>query len=166
MYPAEADDEDIAPSGITYPPPQQVSFMRGWNFTTDMYRFLEHIIARVRASKPQDHGAACLEDLFKPQYPSSKEVLARLQDMHAGLPDVFKAVEPMTGNLPTDRYSFQAANIIVTRQTVNLTLSQAEDQGVEQRCAFAGELINALARIPTAYIAAVSRPMVRYPGLT
>jgi len=162
-YPEDIPFAAISSSstGITYPPPQQVSFMRGWNFTTDMYRILEHIIARVRASKPPDPGAAFLEDLFKPQYPSSKEVLDRLDHMHSGLPEVFKSVQPMTGNLRTDRYGFQAANIIVTLQTVKLTLALAEDHGVEQRCAFAGELINALASIPTAYIAAVSRPMVR-----
>lgn len=163
LYPAEVDDEDITFTGITYPPPQQVSFMRGWNFTTDMYRVLEHIIARVRASKPHDHGAAFLEDLFKPQNPTSKQVLDRLENMHAGLPGIFKSVQPMTGDLRADRYGFQAANIIVTLQTVKLTLALAEDHGVEQRCAFAGELVNALAAIPTTYIAAVSRPMVRSP---
>lgn len=154
------DDEAVTEAGITRSSSTQVSFMRGWNFTTDMYRILEHIVARARSSKAQDRSAAFLDDLFAPRYPSSQEVLDRLDQMHAGLPGVFKSVQPMTGNVQSDRYGFQAANIIVTVQTVRLALAAAEDFRVEQRCAFAGELINALASIPGAYIAAVSRPMV------
>jgi len=67
----------------------------------------------------------------------------------------------MTGDVRVDRFGFQAANISITFQTVKLALAAAEDLGAEQRCAFARELINSLAAIPTAYIAAVSRPMVR-----
>ncbi len=53
-----------------------------------------------------------------------------------------------------------AANIAVTLQTVKMVLAGAEESSVERRCAIAGELLDALSAIPTAYIAAISSPMV------
>ena len=58
-----------------------------------------------------------------------------------------------------------AANIIVTLQTVKMVLAGAEESSVEKRCSIAGELLDALAAIPTAYIAAISSPMVGTPFL-
>ena len=56
----------------------------------------------------------------------------------------------------------QAANIAVTYQTVKMVLAGAEESSIEQRCAIAGQLLDVLAAIPTAYIAAISTPMVSH----
>lgn len=53
-----------------------------------------------------------------------------------------------------------AANIAISRQTVKMLLAGLGGFSVEQRCAIAGELLDTLSGIPTAYIAAVSAPMV------
>ena len=150
QYPAAADDDNISALGII----TSASFMQGWNFTTDMYRMLEHLIAQ--RTRPDNS----LGDLFQPHRPSARDVLLRLSQMYEDLPDIFKTVREMTGTLTLDRYGFQAANIIITMQTVKLTIAGAEDYDVERRCQIATELIQALTTIPTAYIAAVSRPMV------
>jgi hypothetical protein len=134
--------------------------MRGWNFTTDMYRIAEHLLDRNKAVKAQYPGLDTFNDLFEPPHVSPQIVLERVNEMHGRLPAVFKTAQPMTGDDRVDRYGFQAANIIVTVQTLKLVLAAAEDYDVDQRCAIAGELINALSAIPTSYIAAVSRPMV------
>lgn len=134
--------------------------MRGWNFTTDMYRMLEHLVERLRTVNPPDPARAALADLFPPPILSHKDVLDRLDHLYEQLPEIFKSVGQMTGDPRLDIFGFQAANIIVTMQTVRLTVAVAEDQGVEGRCKFASDLVNALKTIPTPFIAAVSRPMV------
>ncbi|CAD6582776.1 MAG: hypothetical protein TREMPRED_003385, partial [Tremellales sp. Tagirdzhanova-0007] len=58
-----------------------------------------------------------------------------------------------------DRFT---ANIAVTYQTVKMVLAGAEESSIEQRCAIAGQLLDALAAIPTAYIANISTPMLHH----
>ena len=43
-----------------------------------------------------------------------------------------------------------------------MVLAGAEESSIEQRCAIAGQLLDALAAIPTAYIANISTPMVSH----
>lgn len=45
-------------------------------------------------------------------------------------------------------------------QTVKMVMMGLEDATVERRCAVAGELLDALSTVPTAYIQAISAPMV------
>lgn len=52
-----------------------------------------------------------------------------------------------------------AANITLTLQTLKMVLAGLEESSVEQRCAIAGHLLDALASIPTPYIAAISATM-------
>lgn len=53
-----------------------------------------------------------------------------------------------------------AANIIVTLQTVKMVMAGTEQASVSQRCMIAGELLDGLGSVPTAYIHASSTPMV------
>lgn len=57
-----------------------------------------------------------------------------------------------------------AADIIVTMQTVKMVMLGLEEATVERRCAVAGELLDALATVPTAYIQAISSPIVSDVG--
>lgn len=155
-----------------------MSFLRGWNFVVDLYRILEHAAERLRAKTTytNEDPARHVTALFSLKTgPSSAEVLGLVKDLYDKLPQVFKGAKAMTGILKKDRYGFQgewkasdpswlmfglAANIIVTLQTVKMVMAGTEDSGVEQRCAIAGELLDALATVPTAYIQAISSPMV------
>jgi hypothetical protein len=47
-------------------------------------------------------------------------------------------------------------------QTLKMVLAGGEESSVGQRCAIAGELLDALATVPTAYIQAISAPTVRF----
>lgn len=61
------------------------------------------------------------------------------------------------------RYEFAltpAADIMVTMQTVKMVMLGLEEATVERRCAVAGELLDALSNVPTAYIQAISSPIV------
>lgn len=53
-----------------------------------------------------------------------------------------------------------AVNIIITMQTLKMVLAGSEESSVSQKCAIAGELLDALANVPTAYIQAISAPTV------
>lgn len=49
----------------------------------------------------------------------------------------------------------------MTLQTVKMVMAGTEQASVSQRCMIAGELLDGLASVPTAYIHASSTPMVR-----
>jgi hypothetical protein len=83
-----------------------------------------------------------------------------LNAKYLALPTVYRSAKAMTGDEKQDRFGFQAANITITLQTVKLALAGAENHSVGRSCEIAGELLDALAAIPTAYIMAISTPMV------
>lgn len=69
LYSAEVyDDEEITPSGIVRVTDQAsaVSFLRGWNFTTDLYRIMENALARLRVRHISSDGdsSRCVTSLF------------------------------------------------------------------------------------------------------
>jgi hypothetical protein len=53
-----------------------------------------------------------------------------------------------------------AANILITMTTLKMILVGAQQDGIQQRCAVAGELLDGLSTIPEAYIRAASTAMV------
>lgn len=116
LYPAEVtDDDEIHADGIKMGEGNSaygsnISHMRGWNFTTDLYRVLEHAVAAYRArrrgSEPDPCGAVSALYRDSPGR-SSAEVLAVIRGLHAGLPPQFRVVEPLTGDPRKDRFGFQ-----------------------------------------------------------
>lgn len=166
LYPAEVwDDSEITETGIAEP--AGVSFLRGWNFTNDLYRILEHALGLLRQRKLEPTESQVNRRLFSltrlnSSFPSSKEVLDTIQEDYNQLPVEFKGAQAMTGNVYEDRFGFQAADIIVTMQTVKMVMTGLEDASVEKRCAIAGELLDALSTVPTAYIQAISSPILHH----
>jgi hypothetical protein len=68
---------------------------------------------------------------------------------------------PSSGELAVKLTTAVAANIIISMATVKMVLAGCEDHSISQRCAIAGELLDGLSTIPTAYIQASSTAMVR-----
>ncbi|ORY24688.1 hypothetical protein BCR39DRAFT_566546 [Naematelia encephala] len=178
LYPAEVlSDDDITPTSITLPPHtpasmspdpyKSVSFLRGWNFTTDLYRILEHAVERLRARClwSNEDPSGPVSSLFtrrNGEGPSSEEILGTVQQLYTALPSVFKDIREMCGVVEIDRFGFEAAaNIIVTLQTVKMVMAGSE-ASIEQRCAIARELLDAFARVPTSYVQAESAPMLHH----
>lgn len=176
LYPAEVyDDDEITEAGIVPRPVGRPSYLVGWNFTTDLYRILEHALSQIR-QKPGDSRVTAL--YANRSGPSPGEALDLVSQLYKELPGDFKGAKAMTGNIEEDRYGFQgesqsrsrtkfvfvdtpaAADIIVTMQTVKMVMMGLEDATVEKRCAIAGELLDALSTVPTAYIQAISSPIV------
>lgn len=176
-YPAEVyDDEDITETGSTTRALPAQSFLHGWNFTTDMYRMLEHLLDRLRSRRTLSGANTSFQatSLFAtdPGPSSGQQVLEQLAVMYDRLPPEFKAARAMTGNIELDRFGFQGE--IQLSSTADDSRQHrrhhadgedghagAEEFSVDRRCAIAGELLDALSAIPTAYIAAISSPMVR-----
>lgn len=177
-YPSEI--EDTAPSHSALP--DQPSWLRGWNFTTDLYRILERVLDviatdRIQSTRIGPPSLSILNHNIGSAAGSSlAAVMPYVNGMYDRLPAAFKQVRPMSGNLEADIDSFQAANIVVTiyvsasRRLVDFVLTFATqtikmailctEGNISERCKAAGELLAALKMVPTAYMLAISSPLV------
>lgn len=191
LYPALVhDDDEITERGIVPPihSSSRPSYLVGWNFTTHLYRILEHALDQLRMKRLNTDSSSRITNFHAARGgPTPQEGLELVAQLYAELPDEFKGAQAMTGDMKQDRYGFQgefgvwvsrngigtmdrsrvicqgltsAADIIVTMQTVKMVMLGLEDATVERRCAVAGELLDALATVPTAYIQAISSPIV------
>jgi hypothetical protein len=122
-----------------------------------MYRILEHLVGRLKNRKREPDTISAM---FSTPGPPSNEILEHLTKRYQALPPVYRSADVMTGDIRHDCFGFQAANIAITFQTVKLALAGAEHHSVGRSCEIAGELLDALAAIPTAYIMSISAPMV------
>ena len=173
-YPSEIDDEFFSDAGYNQPnfpvapfPTQQGitnpdSWLHGWNFTTELYRILEHAMDDFHRRRPSDTSAPSLAShLFGRDMPN--DVLNRIMSMHAQLPQKFKiAPAESDKNGLEDRSSFQAANIAATLQLVRMILFTSERATVLEKCAIAGNLLDAFARIPVFFLRAISSPLLHH----
>ncbi|VUC26863.1 unnamed protein product [Clonostachys rosea] len=157
LYPAEVFDDDDIDETRTWYRNDKVSFLRGWNFCTDLYRLIEHVDSTNRevntmnsASGPGSVITSFLSRLKTPAHFAS-DTLALISSMHRELPPELKKVRAMTGDLDTDRFGFIASNILVTTQTLKMQLIGPERSSVHQRCAIVSELLDELSTIPVAY---------------
>nr|XP_018264937.1 uncharacterized protein I303_03119 [Kwoniella dejecticola CBS 10117]OBR87095.1 hypothetical protein I303_03119 [Kwoniella dejecticola CBS 10117] len=171
LYPAEVlTDDEITADGILPPAiPGKVSFIRGWNFISNLYRILEHAICQMRQRNQSYDGENRIAMLFstkkvgaKKYDPGPEEILQTVEDLHKDLPDCMRGSKPMTGDAFEDRYGFQAANILITLQIVKMVMAGMAEWSVEQRCAIAGELLDSLAALPSDFIRACSAPMLHH----
>lgn len=176
-YPTEVDDEFITthgygvpsmspesnhlpPSTVTVVSRQPVPWLRGWNFTTDLYRILEHVIDGNRRPFSSANGTTEVCSLFSPFFMSEPAVMDRVLTMYSALPSQFRETPPTTGDMSKDLFGFQSANIMATLQLLRMMLLSAEEIGVERKCDVAGELLRAFSNVPIEYLKAISSPLV------
>ena len=113
LYPALVrHDDDITADESRTCPVVEDSFLYGWNFAIDLYKMIEHLVDRsrqrkmrtgVRSVSPLD----AIIDPFAVEEPSSQSMLVLMETMHANLPQVFKHVPAMTGDVEADCFGFQ-----------------------------------------------------------
>lgn len=175
-YPSEVDDEFITPHGYGLPPVspelgaspddvtvvsrQPVAWLRGWNFTTDLYRILEYVVDGNRRRFSSANGTSQVWSLFAPASMSEPAVMERVLSMYAALPSQFKETPPTTGDMSKDLFGFQSANIQATLQLLRMVLLSAEELGVDRKCDVAGELLSVFSKVPVEYLNAISSPLV------
>lgn len=180
LYPTEIDDElfdDLGFHGASEDSPpvigpnpsrigapiQTKSWLCGWNFTTDLYRILEHAVNHYRASRIRLKKKNFLHEVFGvTDLATQASVLDAVMRMYANLPQCFKQTRPMTFNHTEDRYSFQAANIAATVQLLRMVLFSSGGATIEQRCQVASEVVAAFALVPVAYLRAISSPLLHH----
>jgi hypothetical protein len=95
----------------------QAEWLSGWNFVTDLYRGIEHVIAQFkyrRASANLDRR--CLSTAFVLDYDPQEKILNPLAAARNDLPDRFKKAMPVSSNTCQNRCGYQTANIACTYQ--------------------------------------------------
>ncbi|KAI5251105.1 hypothetical protein E4T42_04562 [Aureobasidium subglaciale] len=165
-YPDESDEGTIASTTLEAPPEHhRVSWLKGWNFTIDLYRVLEHVINKSRAKRFNHDDRRSVDSLVFGDDFSEKSVMATMLNMYYDLPPQFKATPPMTGDLTIDIYAFQAANIQATLQLLRMMLFSIEDgPSVDRKCDVANEVLSVFETIPPRYLRAISTPLIYQLG--
>jgi hypothetical protein len=176
-YPTEVDDQFITSQGYNVPPispeattflpgeatvisPQPVTWLRGWNFTTDLYRILEHVVDANRRRFSSVNGTTQVWPLFSPTSMSESAVMDKVLTLYSTLPSQFRQTPPTTGDMSKDLFGFQSANIQATLQLLRMVLLSTEEIGVERKCDVAGELLRVFSNVPVEYLKAISSPLV------
>ncbi|KAJ5809688.1 uncharacterized protein N7503_001906 [Penicillium pulvis] len=180
-YPSELDDEFITergygvpsqPQGLNSLPTANVTvvsrqptpWLRGWNFTTDLYRILEHVVDGNRRRFSSANGTTQVWSLFSPLSMSEPAVMDKVLTMYSALPSQFRETPPTTGDMSKDLFGFQSANIQATLQLLRMELLSTEEIGVERKCDVAGELLSVFSNVPIEYLRAISSPLLHHLG--
>lgn len=180
-YPTEVDDHYITAQGYTVQPVspgsstisqspvsvvsrQPLCWIQGWNFTTDLYRILEHVVDGTRRKFSSANGTQEVWSLFSPASMSEPAVMERVLSMYSALPSQFRETPPTTGDMMKDLFGFQSANIQATLQLLRMVLLSAEEIGVDRKCDVAGELLSVFSKVPVEYLKAISSPLVCFPA--
>jgi hypothetical protein len=173
-YPSEIEDEFFSDAGYQPPNPpspsgsQQVttnptSWLHGWNFTTELYRILEHAIDEYHRFRPNTIRPVSAATLFTRECPGQSVVMDKVMKMYDELPQRFKEIKSMPETGPDaveDKFSFQAANITATLLLLRMMLFTTEDVTVDQKCAIARELLDGFAKVPVFFLRAISSPLL------
>ncbi|BEJ00412.1 hypothetical protein CcaverHIS631_0502690 [Cutaneotrichosporon cavernicola] len=161
-YPAEADDDNVHDTGVSLPL-GHVSFMRGWNVCTDLYRIIEHVYDNLRAdTTDEDDEDSVTGFLVRANRIDSHAAHKLLTRLVGDLPPELRRVKPMTGDIDIDRLGFVATNIMITGQTLKMMLALCDGSSVHHRCAIASELLDELATLPTSYLQASSSTTLQH----
>jgi hypothetical protein len=164
-YPTEIEDELIAHVATLPSPRPSASWLRGWNFTTDLYLALEQALNRLRARQSRIDDRIDVAAVFGMPASSSAAVLASIDARYSTLPVEFKMFAPPTGDRFRDIFGFQAANIQATMLLLRMLLFCTDDDGhspsnVQLKCNIAAELLAVFQSIPTAYLCGISTPLI------
>lgn len=160
MPPVSPASSGLNQGDVTVVSRQPVSWMHGWNFTTDLYRILEHVVDGTRRKFSSANGTQEVWSLFSPASMSEPAVMERVLSMYAALPSLFRETPPTTGDISKDLFGFQSANIQATLQLLRMVLLSAEEIGVDRKCDVAGELLSVFSKVPVEYLKAISSPLV------
>ena len=134
------------------------SWMVGWNFTTDLYRVLEHAVSRFRTQASRFN----ILEVATPSSPTfSSGLSSRINALFSELPDIFKTIKEMSGIPAQDIYGFQAANIQATSALLRMMLFSVEaGNDVDKKCSVASELLEVFHQIPKSYLTAIGVPLI------
>ena len=123
-YPTEVEDEFITHVATLPSSGPSTSWLRGWNFTTDLYLTLEHASNRLRARQPRIDDRIDVAAVFSMLASSSATVLASTNARYSTLPVEFKIFAPPTGDRVCDIFQISSCKYssdhATTAHAVNL----------------------------------------------
>ncbi|KAH8697841.1 putative C6 transcription factor [Talaromyces proteolyticus] len=141
----------------------QFEWLSGWNFVTDLYRGIEHVISQFkyrRASTKLDDRY--LSTSFILDYDPQKKILDPLAAARRGLPDRFMKAMPVSSNVRRNRCGYQTANIACTYQLLRMvTFSAYHTTTLDEACQTVLELIDEISNIPIEYLRAMGLAMLQ-----
>ncbi|PHH72539.1 hypothetical protein CDD82_5919 [Ophiocordyceps australis] len=143
------------------------SWMKGWNFITDLYRVLEHALTRFRShSNRSRRQSLILHEIFDDDKSGVTEasVRDRVLQLYLDLPACFRETPDLTYIAKKDLFGYQAANIKASLQLVRMVLFAAAGASIEERCQIVREVLNAFVSVPVAYLVAISTPLLHHLG--
>lgn len=150
------------PSGLHHPafvPGRDGSFedwFSGWNYTTDLYRILEHAVVAFR-TKSRTHTPS-MGIIDHAQRGLLSEKLSSLQ--RSLLPQYEKAFL-RSDDSGRNRCGFQATNIFCTIHLVRILTSLSDDRDLDTICDTAQEMIDSMRKIPLEYMRACGATLLQ-----
>jgi hypothetical protein len=154
VSPASVDQSVVSANGASS------DWIVGWNFTTDMYRILEHALDSQRRRSPPNNGTAEVWSLFRPAQMAGPWLMEHVLAMYSALPPPFREARPAIGDISHDIFGFQSANIQATLQLLRMVIYSSEEQGVDGKCDVAGQVLSVFSKVPVEYLKAISSPLV------
>lgn len=97
----------------------ETEWLSGWNFVTDLYRGLEHLLTKFRLRRligPQGQQRSALSTTSLLDIDLDKIILRPLTIAFGQLTYRFESAFPLSLNVMANRCRFQTANIICTYQ--------------------------------------------------
>ncbi|KUL91216.1 hypothetical protein ZTR_01531 [Talaromyces verruculosus] len=162
-YPTELDDEHITATGYDVSNNSAVNWLQGWNFTTDLYRVLEHAVDEVRGRCSLRTGTVQFLSGRSSTSLTEAAIMKDVLDTYLSLPQQFHECREITGDASQDLFGFQSANIQATLQLLRTVLLSAEDNvSVSRKCDVAGELLRVFSIVPVEYLRAISSPLLHH----
>ncbi|KAL1906194.1 hypothetical protein Sste5344_008031 [Sporothrix stenoceras] len=135
----------------------EVEWLTGWNFVTDLYRGLEHLLAKFRPRRLLMHHSriarsTALPTMFLIDFDPESKILLPLKTALDKLPVRFREAQPLSSNLSMNRCGFQATNIVCTYQLVRIMAYAFSKATFSQACRTAIDLVEDMASIPLDYL--------------
>ncbi|ERS97366.1 hypothetical protein HMPREF1624_06698 [Sporothrix schenckii ATCC 58251] len=135
----------------------EVEWLTGWNFVTDLYRGLEHLLAKFRPRRLSTHHSrigpgSTLPTVFLIDFDPESKILMPLKAALNKLPIRFRHAQPLSSNVSLNRCGFQATNIVCTYQLVRIMVYAFSKATFSQACRTAIDLVEDMASIPMDYL--------------
>lgn len=136
-------------------------WIAGWNFTTDLYRILEHNLTMLRSRSSKFNLASDQASSMSLSLASQD----RVGQLYSALSPVFKQLQPATGDPARDIYGFQSANIQATMALLRMVyLSLEEGADLETKCSVVSDVLATFHQVPKPYMRAISTPLIYHIG--
>ncbi|OLN87638.1 hypothetical protein CCHL11_05617 [Colletotrichum chlorophyti] len=161
-YPQQVDGLAgiIDASGSTETRFHHGSWLTGWNYITDLYRVLEHVIVRLRKDRLRALDRGPIQ--YEPLLPPIDDMLEKVLGQKDKLPPFAKHAFPASHDIEANLCGFQVANIACTFQLLRMAEFACHNQNkFEDACGAALELIHEITLVPVEYLRAIGYPMLQ-----